>query len=298
MIRLKPFAYFEPNTLPEAVEILSEQGDEAYPLAGGTDLLVRMKTGVIKPSALINLKRIGGLDGISEENGKGVRIGSLTPLSTLEQSPLIRSSHPIMVQAAGVLGSPSVRTLGTLGGNIGRASPASDMAPSLMVLQARVAIEGPKGERELDTEEIFTGPGVIALAPAELITSFFLPVMAPHSGAVYLKMGRREGMDCALAGVATLLTISAEKNEAKGARIALSAVAPVPFRARKAEAVVLSGPISEKRMREAAKAASEEISPITDFRASGSYRREIVQALTFRALMESVQQARGGAKNK
>lgn len=298
MIRLRAFSYFEPNTLPEAIEILSEQGAEAYPLAGGTDLLVRMKTGVIKPSALINLKRIAGLDGIIEENGKGVRVGALTPFVSLEQSHLIRSSYPIMVQAVGVLGSPPVRTLGTLGGNIGRASPASDMAPVLIVLQARVAMRGPKGERELDIEEVFTGPGVIALAPAEVITSFFLPAIPLQYGAVYLKMGRREGMDCALAGVATLLTLSGKKTEAKGARIALSSVAPVPFRARKAEAVILSGTLSEKRMREAAKVASEEISPITDFRASGSYRREIVKALTFRALMESFQQARGGGKDK
>ena len=296
MIRLKPFSYFEPNTLPEAVEILSEQGVEAYPLAGGTDLLVRMKTGVIKPSALINLKRIAGLDQISEENQRGVRIGALTPLITLEQSPLIQSSHPIMVQATGVLGSPPIRTLATLGGNIGRASPASDIAPSLMVLQARVAMSGPKGERELGMEEIFTGPGATALAQAEIITSFFLPVMTPHSGAVYLKMGRLEGMDCALAGVATLLTLSGKRTEAKYARIALSAVAPVPYRARKAEAVILSGALSENRMRKAAKAASEEISPITDMRASASYRREIVKVLTFRALMESLQKAQGGGK--
>lgn len=298
MIRLRAFSYFEPSTLSEAIEILSEQGAVAYPLAGGTDLLVRMKTGLIKPSALVNLKRIAGLDQIIEENGKGVRIGALTPLIALEQSPLIRSTHPVMVQAVGVLGSPPVRTLGTLGGNIGRASPASDMAPALIVLQARVAIKGPKGERESQIEEIFTGPGEIALAPAEVITSFFLPVIPPHSGAVYLKMGRREGMDCALAGVATSLTLSGKKPEAKGARIALSAVAPVPFRARKAEAIILSDPPSEKRMREAAKIASEEISPITDFRASGSYRREIVKALTFRALMESFEQARGGWKDK
>ncbi len=297
MIKLKAFSYFEPSTLPEAIEILSEQGLEAYPLAGGTDLLVRMKTGVIKASALINLKRIVGLDQINEENGKGVRIGTLTPLITLEKSLLIRSNYPIMVQAAGVLGSPPVRTLATLGGNIGRASPASDMAPALMVLQAHVAIRGAKGERESDLEELFRGPGVLGLAHAEVITSFFLPVMAPHSGAVYLKMGRREGMDCALAGVATLLTLSGKKTEAKCARIALSAVAPVPFRARKAEAIVLSGLLSEKRMREAAIVASQEISPITDLRASGSYRKEIVKVLTFRALMESLQQAREGGKD-
>ena len=153
MNRLRPFSYFEPMTLREAVDILSEKGDDALPLAGGTDLLVRMKRGHITPSALVNLKRIQGLNQIRDETGKGTRIGALASISTIEDSPLIHAKHPVLGQAAGVVGSPSVRNLATLGGNIGRASPASDMAPSLMVLGARVATAGPSGAREQRIDE-------------------------------------------------------------------------------------------------------------------------------------------------
>ncbi len=148
MIRLKSFSYFEPTTLPEAIGILAEKGGQACPLAGGTDLLVRMKREEIAPSTLVNLKRIEGLNRIHGEPGKGTHIGALASISAIENSSLILSNHPVLAQAARVLGSPSIRNLGTLGGNVGRASPASDMVPSLMVLGARVTVEGARGKRE------------------------------------------------------------------------------------------------------------------------------------------------------
>ena len=294
MNRLKPFAYFEPTTLPEAIEILAAQEDGAFLFAGGTDLLVRMKRGVIKPSAIVNLKRIEGLDQIKKEPGRGVRIGALATFSAIENSHLLRLSHPVIAQAVSVLACPSIRNLATMGGNIGRASPASDAAPFLMILSAIVSLKGPQGERELGMGEIFSGPGTTALRPAEAITSLFLPDMATHSGAAYLKIGRREGMDCALAGVAASVTLSGAKIEAKDTKIALSAVAPVPMRAKKAEEAILSERLTEKCIREAAKLASEEISPVSDMRASASYRREVVRVLTYRALMIALQQAREG----
>jgi len=286
--RLKSFSYFEPDTVTEAIKILAEQGSKAYPLAGGTDLLVRMKQGEITPTALVNLKRIKGLDQIKKESEKGISIGALTSISAIENSPLIQSSHPVMVEAAGVLGSPSIRNLGTLGGNIGRASPASDMAPSLIVLQARVMIEGLNSKRELDIENFFLGPGATTLSPGDLITSFFLPKMGPNSAAVYLKLGRREGPDCALVGVAVLLALSGKNDEVRETRVALSAVTPVPLRAKKTEAVLLSGPLNEDRIREAARVAAEESSPITDIRATNSYRKEMVMVLTFRAVSKAL----------
>jgi carbon-monoxide dehydrogenase medium subunit len=286
--RLKSFSYFEPADVTEAIKILAEQGSKAYPLAGGTDLLVRMKRGDITPTALVNLKRIKGIDQIKKESGKGISIGALTSISAIENSPLIQSSHPVLVEAAGVLGSPSIRNLGTLGGNIGRASPASDMAPSLIVLQARVVIEGLNDKRELDIEKFFLGPGATTLSTGDLITSFFLPERAPNSAAVYMKLGRREGPDCALVGVAVLLALSGKKDGAREARVALSSVAPVPLRARKTEEILLSGPLNEDRIKKAARVAAEESSPITDMRATGSYRKEMVRVLTFRAVSKAL----------
>lgn len=294
MDRLKPFFYFEPLTISEAIEILAEQANGAYPLAGGTDLLVRMKKGEITPSALVNLKRISGLNRIERVTGKGIYIGALAPISAIEHSPVLSSSHPVMVQAASHLGSPSIRNLATLGGNVGRASPASDMIPPLIVLCARVAVNGPVGRRELEIGDLFSGPGTTTLSSGEIITTFFLPEMSPRSGAVYVKLCRRAGFDIALVGVGALLALGEREAEAKDARVALAAVAPVPLRANKAEEVLLSGSLTEERLKEAARAAAEGSFAITDMRASCSYRKEMVRVLTLRALEKALHLAQGG----
>jgi CO/xanthine dehydrogenase FAD-binding subunit len=282
--RLRSFNYFQPKTVSEAINLLTEHGESAYPLAGGTDLLVQMKRGNLRPTVLVDLKRIEGLDRIEEERGKRIAIGPLTSISAIEASSLIRLRHPVLAEAANVLGSPPLRNLGTLGGNIGRASPASDMVPSLIVLGAQVVTEGPRGKRDHPLEEMFTGPGTTVLSRGELITSISLPERNPHSGAVYLKLGRRQGADCALVGVAVSLTLAPGNIEVKDARVALSAVAPVPLRARKAEGVLRSGPLNEARIKEAAAVTMEECSPMTDMRATAYYRKEMVRVLTSGAI--------------
>lgn len=294
MRRLKPFSYFEPTTLSEAIDILAGEGGGAHPLAGGTELLVRMKKGEIVPSAVVNLKCIGGLDQIGKGPRGELRLGALAPIAAVENSPLVNSSHPVLAQAAGLLGTPSIRNLATLGGNVGRASPASDTVPPLIVLGARVAIEGPQGKRKLDLEDLFSGPGTTTLAPGEVITSFSLPGMVRHSGAVYEKLGRRAGVDIALVGVAVLLTLGERGTEVRDARVALAAVAPVPLRAKRAEEVLLSGSVTEGRLKEAARVAAKDSIPITDMRASASYRKEMVRVLTLRALGKALHLAQGG----
>jgi len=292
MKRLKNFSYFEPVTVKEACETLTEE-DGAFPLAGGTDLLVRMKRGEIHPAALVNLKHIQNLKKIKSESGSGTTIGALASISDIQGSPVIQAKHPLLVQAAGVVGAQSIRNLATIGGNIGRASPASDMSPSLMILKARIIAAGPKGKREVGMNQIFAGPGKTTLSNAEFITTFYIPEPSPHTGTAYLKLGRRTGGgDCALVGVATLLTM--ENDEAQDVGIALSSVGPKPMRARKAEEVVMSGPLNDERIKEAARAAADEVNPITDLRCSASYRQEMVKVLTYRALIESLQKAKRG----
>lgn len=294
MKRLKPFTYFEPTSLSEAMEIMEERGHEACALAGGTDLLVRMKRGEVAPSALVNLKRIRGLDQIRNEPGRGTHVGALVSISEIQHEPCLSSTHPVITEAAGVLGSPSIRTMATLGGNIGRASPASDMAPALIVLGARVTIEGPAGNQERSVEDIFSGPGTLRIQTGELISSFFLPEMAPRSGAAYLKIGRRAGMDCALVGVAVKLKLGEKEKEIIDGRIALASVGPVPMRAIRAEEVLFSGPLTGERIKEVARVASEEADPIDDMRASAWYRREMIRVLSSRALQKALTLAEGG----
>ena len=291
MKRLKPFEYREPKTLGEAIEILAGEGPRALPLAGGTDLLVRMKQGVVAPSLLVNLKRIAGLDRIERLSAGGMTIGALTPIAAVERSELIRQSHPILIQAASLLGSPSIRRMATLGGNVGRASPAADMVPALITMKARVCAEGPAGKREIPIDAFFKGPGQTVLAPAEIITAIVLPDPAPASGAAYLKLGRREGMDCALVGVAAALSLGGGDRVVE-ARVALTACGPVPLRATSAEAILLAGPLDENRLREAARATAGDSCPITDMRACADYRKEMVEVLAFRALKDAWQAAR------
>ncbi|MEW6334925.1 MAG: xanthine dehydrogenase family protein subunit M [Thermodesulfobacteriota bacterium] len=294
MKRIRPFRYVEAFTVREALEILAEEKEGAYPLAGGTDLLVRMKRGDLAPRALVNLKRIPGLDGIDAGAGGDIRIGALAPIAAIVDAPLFSAGQRVLAEAAGVLGSPAIRNLGTLGGNIGRASPACDMAPSLMVLQARVLVEGLRGKREIGIGEFFKGPGSTVLDPGELIISFLLPSPASGTGAAYERVGRREGMDCALVGVAASVTLSGNDRELKDARVTLAAVAPVPLQARRAEEVLLSGPLTEARIGEAARAAAADCFPISDMRASGAYRREMVRVLTCRAVARALRSAEGG----
>jgi len=296
MIRLSDFAYFEPTALPEAVEILAEKRGEALPLAGGTDLLPRMKRGTVHPSALVNLKRIKGLTRIEGGNGKGVSLGALATISAIEGSDLIRSGYSVLAEAAGVLGSASIRNLATLGGNVGRASPASDMVPALMVLGALATVEGPSGKREIGMSDLFSGPGATTLSPGEVITTFHLPALPAMCGAAYMKLGRTLGVDVALVGAAALLILDGKGGEAKEARVALASVAPVTLRSGKAEEALRSGPLTEERLAEAARAAAEDCSPISDIRASASYRKEMVRVLTFRALEKALELAKGGKR--
>ena len=293
MKRLRPFAYFEPATMKEAVEIAVERGNGTYFLAGGTDLFVRMKRGEISPSTLVNLKRVKGLNQIDRDSKGGLRIGSLARISEIEGSPLVLSTHPVLAQAAGVLGSPSIRNLATLGGNIGRASPASDTAPALMVLQARVSVEGPHGKKELALDQLFLEPGKTTLSSSEVIAFFHIAQMAPHTKAIYLKLGRRAAVDCALVGVAALIGRSTGGSEVTEVRIALASVGPTPLRAHKAEEILLSGSLTEDRIKKAAEAAVEDASPITDMRASLPYRKEMIKVLTHRALLEALNLSQG-----
>jgi len=286
LLRLKSFKYFEPSTIADAIGILMEQGRDAHPLAGGTDLLVRMKREQINTVALINLKRIEGLDHIRRTSDGQIQIGALTPISAIKDSPLIRSSHEVLAQAAGVLGSPSIRNIATLGGNVGRASPASDMVPPLIVLKACVAVQGSQGSRELPIEDLFISPGRTSLAAGELITSFSLPVMPPETAAVYRKIGRREAVDLAIVGAAVLLRLRGE-NDIAEARIGLASVGPTPLRAQRAEAELLSGPLTQARVEAASRAAMSDCFPISDIRASSSYRREMVRVLVKRSLHEA-----------
>lgn len=282
---VQAFDYFAPSSVDQAIALLSQHKGKARPLAGGTDLLPQVKNKLATPAALIDLKKISSLRGISYDAGLGLRIGALTTHTEILTNRDIASHYPVLAQAAGTIGSVQVRNKGTVGGNLCHAVPSADMAPPLIALGATAVIQGSGGQRELPLEEFFTGPNQTVLKEDELLVELKLPTPAPRSGAVFLKHGVRKAMEIAVVCVASC--VSLQEGVCSGARITLGAVAPTPLRARQAESLLSGKALSQDLAARAGAAAAQEARPINDLRGSIDYRRAIVQALTTRTLMQA-----------
>jgi len=288
--RLPKLSYHTPGSVSEALELLSAYGSDAKLLGGGTDLLLAMKKRETLPKHLINLKTIPGLSGITADAG-GLTIGPLTTVAEIERSDLIRKTYSPLWDAACVMASPQIRTLATIGGNLVSAVPSADMAPPLMVLSAQVHLTGLSGERTCPVESLFAGPSACTLGPAEIVTRITIP--APKGKGVYLKLMRRRALDLALVGVGAYVSLGSKK-VCDDVRIALGAVAPTPIRAAAAEGVLRGKVLTEVLAFEAGKVAGTECSPITDIRATQSYRRSMVEVLTKRALLQTLDRLNKG----
>lgn len=278
---MKPFDYYSPGELEEVTRILADYGREGRALAGGTDLLIRLKRKQWHVRGVVSLKRLASLRQLSL-NGE-LRIGARVTLNDLIHSPFVREHFSVLSNTASRMAGVQVRSLATVGGNICNASPSADMAPPLIALQARAIVVEASGERVVPLDEFFTGPGQSVLAPGELVREILVP-HDPLTRACYLKLEHREAMDIAIAGVG--VSIRSEKHYCQDARIVLGAVAPVPLRARKAEEFLRDQELTGERIREAARLAAAEAKPIDDVRGSAWYRREMIEVLTRRALME------------
>ena len=281
---MKPFEYFSPTTLAEAISLLSQHGSNARALAGGTDLLIRMKRKQWTPRAVVSLRCVPGLRDISL-NGE-LRLGAAVTLNDLIRSPIIREHYPVLAQTASKMAGVQVRNLATVGGNLCNASPAADTAPPLIALNARAVIVGKNGERVVPLDEFFIGVGKSALAPDEVLREILVPRDAALT-ASYVKIEHREAMDIAIVGVGVALKIANSKSRVSNCedvRIVLGAVAPTPLRAKRAEEVLRGKALTEEHIREAARVAVTEAQPIDDVRGSAWYRREMVELLTRRQL--------------
>jgi carbon-monoxide dehydrogenase medium subunit len=254
-----------------------------------------MKRRDIAPRYLINLKGIAALDFITKNktNGEsgGISIGAVTSLDDILDSPLVRTLYPVLTDAVSVLGTPQIRNTASMVGNLCNALPSADSAPPLIVLRAKLKIIGPEKERTVLVEDFFRGPRETVLGPCELVTEIIIPSPPPAGSGVYLKhMLRAEG-DLAIAGVSVYLTLDSKKEICLDAGIALGAVAPTPMRAVKAEDALKGKPLDSHLIETAASIASEEAKPIDDIRSSAEYRREMVRALTKRAIQQSLKRA-------
>jgi carbon-monoxide dehydrogenase medium subunit len=271
------FAYHRPATVQEACRILAAEPRAAV-LAGGTDLMVHLTQSWRgkRPPAVVNVKRIPGLDAV-QVTDRALRLGALATLSTLVEHPVIRAEYPVLPFAARYMGSPAIRNLATVGGNLCNGSPAADLPPVLLALDAEVGIAGPGGERRLPLAGFFRGPGQTALGPGELLVWIEVPRRRPSWPIRYERLDVRRAMDIAIAGAA----VSVGPGEA---RVALCAVAPTPLRATEAEAVLAGQGLTSAAVERAAALAMAAARPISDVRATAEYRRRMVGVLVRRGL--------------
>jgi carbon-monoxide dehydrogenase medium subunit len=272
---------FVPRTLDEAVGFLAAHAGSATPIAGGTDVMLEMRTGRVRAEWLVDLSPLVSLAGVDLDEEQ-LRLGALTKIRALEVDLQLARRATALVEAARVLGSVQIRTMATVGGNLCHATPSAEMPPALLVHDAVVEITGSDGERSLSLADLFAGPGRTTLEPGELLTAVRLRVPTSAAGSCYLRQTVRWSMD--LAGVGVAASMEVDGAAVVQARVALGAVAPVPLSVPEAAEAVVGSALSPRTALEAGTRAAAACSPISDVRGSADYRRAVVSILVQRAL--------------
>jgi len=288
-MRLPRFEYFAPKTLVSALSILAEQGDGAHLFAGGTDVMVKMSAGRLRPKAIIHLMDIEGLDGIRFHAEEGLTLGATARLAEVASHPAILNHYPALAHAVQVMANEEVRHMATVAGNLCNAAPSADTAPPLIAMGAEVTLASLNGERRLPLDQFFKGPGLTAMQHGEIMTFIHVPLPQPKSGASYMRISARCGVDIAAVGVGVMVAFNGKG--LKDARVVLGAVAPVPMRATKTEDLLKSREWTQDLIEEGGEAAAEEAKPISDVRASAEWRKKMVAVLTRRTLEDARERA-------
>ena len=283
---MKEFELYEPDSIEDASRLLAKFRGRGRIMAGGTDLLLELKRGQLNPAAVINLKKIKGLNKISFTKKEGLRIGAMVTWTQLLESKPVSKHYPLLRKAAEKMGSMQIRNVGTLAGNLAHASPAANGPIPLLVYEATCVIQGPKGRRVIPVEKIFGGVQKNTLLKSEILTEILVPLPPAGAKGTYYKFGLRQAMDLAVVGVGTL--VKTKNGVFDEVRIALGAVGPKPFRAKKTERLLKGKKIEDQLIREAGETAVVESAPITDIRASREYRIELIKELIYRAIKESL----------
>ena len=285
--------YARPTSAAEASALLAGEAGVTRVLAGGTDVLVQMKAGMVEPDLVVDIKAIPGIREIVAEAG-GFRIGAAVSNAELKSHADVKALWPGVVEAANLIGSTQVQGRCTMAGNLCNASPAADSVPALVAAAAVARIEGPAGTRDLAVQDIPAGPGRTTLAKGEIITSIFLPARPDRSGDAYLRFIPRTEMDIAVASAGVSLTLDAAGKVAS-ARVALGAVAPTVRLVEAAGAALVGSTLDEAALSALAAAASAACSPIDDKRGTVQFRTHVAGVLARRAAIIAYNRA-GGTK--
>lgn len=283
------FEYLRPKTVPEAVALLQQHGDDAKILSGGQSLIPMMKLRLARPGFLIDINRIPGLSYIKEDGGF-LKIGGLTRESDLETSAVVKSKYPLLMDTAAVIADPQVRNLATVGGNLAHGDPANDHPATMLALGAQIVATGPKGERVIPIEDFFVSLFTTALKHDEILTEIRIPVPPAKSGGAYLKLERKVG-DFATAAVAIQLTLDGGGAVQK-AGIGLTNAGPKPIKARKAEEFLKGKKLDAATIAQAAQLASDEAQPGADLRGPVEYKKGLVKELAKRAIARAAERAK------
>lgn len=282
--------YEAPRSLDQAVALLAGEHGEARVLAGGTDLLVQMKTDIIDPVLIVDIKGIAETRQIKEEAG-GFRVGAAVTGAELKEHEKLRAMWPGVVEAANLIGSTQVQGRATMGGNLCNGSPAADSVPALIAASAKASIVGPKGRRELAVEDVMLAPRKLALEKGEIVASFLLPARAEGTGDAYLRFIPRTEMDIAVVGCGICLTLDA-KGVCTAARVSLGAVAARPLLVAEAASALIGTKVDDAALQKLDAAAQAACRPINDKRGTKEYRIKVAGVLARRATQIALERAR------
>ncbi|HEV3204272.1 MAG TPA: xanthine dehydrogenase family protein subunit M [Gemmataceae bacterium] len=289
---MKDFDYLAPRSIAETVHILSEKGDRARVLAGGTDIIVQVREQRRDLDLLVDVKNIPELNELAYDPQKGLRLGAAVACSKIYEHAAIARAFPGLMDAVTLIGGIQIQSRASVGGNLCNASPAADTIPALIVHEAVCTIAGPTSNRQLPVEKFCTAPGKTALGNGELLVSLQLPAPQGPFGACYMRFIPRNEMDIAVVGVGSAVKLDESKTRCLAARIALAAVAPTPLYVPEASAALVDGPISEALIAKAAVLAQQAARPISDMRGDADYRRHLVGVLVKRTLHAAITRAR------
>lgn len=283
--------YVAPKTLDEAVRAFAAAAGAGRILAGGTDLLVQMRNGVVAPGTIVDVKKIGELTSIEETKEGGFRIGAAVSGAVLREHPKVSKVWPGVVEATNLIGSTQVQGRATPGGNLCNGSPAGDSVPAMVAAGAIVTIQGPDGRRELPVEKVPKGPGRLNLEPGEIVVSFTLPPRPKGSSDAYLRMIPRTEMDIAVVGCGVSLTL--ENGTCTAARVGLGAVAPTVLLVEEAAKALVGSKLDDAALAKAAAACSAACRPIDDKRGTIAYRTKVAGVLLKRTALIAAERAGG-----
>ena len=282
------FDYVAPQTLEEAMRALVDYGDEAKILAGGHSLLPLMKLRLAAPKLLIDLRRISGLSGMTEQDNKIV-IGALSTHYQIESSDLVMQKCPLLAQTARAIGDVQVRNRGTIGGSLTHADPAADWPAAILALGGELKLNGPNGERTLQAEKFFLGAMTTAIEPTEILTEIRVPVFARRCGSAYLKMAQ-QASGFAIIGVAVWLKID-QQGRCEDIGIGVTGLGEKPFRAHAVEERLRGNKLTPKLIEENVSQIAEGIDPLEDLHASAKFRAHLARVYTSRAIQQAAKRA-------